>query len=108
MQIDIVERLREATVPRLEMGWPAPHVVQRKEPLWMEAADEIERLRAELAKAIKQRDEAHGLIRNWQTDLIRVINDSTLAYVPVPTYDMNEADKRAFLAAMRKGVADGK
>jgi hypothetical protein len=49
MQSDIVNRLREATVPRLEMGWPAPHVVQRKEPLWMEAAAEIERLRAELA-----------------------------------------------------------
>jgi hypothetical protein len=58
MQSDIVNRLREATVPRLEMGWPAPHVVQRKEPLWMEAAAEIERLRAELAAMQKQRDEA--------------------------------------------------
>jgi hypothetical protein len=58
MESDIVERLREATMSRLEMGWPAPHVVQRKEPLWLEAADEIERLRAELAAAIKQRDEA--------------------------------------------------
>jgi hypothetical protein len=54
---DIVERLREATVSRLEMGWPAPHAVQRKEPLWLEAADEIERLRAELAAMRKQRDE---------------------------------------------------
>jgi hypothetical protein len=52
---DIVERLREATVPRLEMGWPAPHVVQRKEPLWMEAAEEIERLRAELATDMERR-----------------------------------------------------
>lgn len=58
MESDIVTRLREATVPRLEMGWPAPHVVQRKEPLWIEAAEEIERLRAELAAAIKERDEA--------------------------------------------------
>lgn len=63
---DIVTRLREATVQRLEMGWPAPHVVQRKEPLWIEAADEIERLRAELAAAIKQRDEA----RRWYCRLI--------------------------------------
>ena len=52
---DIVERLREATVPRLEMRWPAPHVVQRKEPLWMEAAEEIERLRAELATDMERR-----------------------------------------------------
>jgi hypothetical protein len=52
---DIVKRLREATVPRLEMGWPAPHVVQRKEPLWMEAAEEIERLRAELATDMERR-----------------------------------------------------
>jgi hypothetical protein len=51
MESDIVERLREATVPRLEMGWPAPHVVQRKEPLWMDAADEIERLRERLVCA---------------------------------------------------------
>jgi hypothetical protein len=50
-----VERLREATVPRLEMGWPAPHVVQRKEPLWLEAAEEIERLRAELATDMERR-----------------------------------------------------
>ena len=42
---DIVARLRKATVPRLEMGWPVPHVVQRNEPLWLEAAAEIERLR---------------------------------------------------------------
>jgi hypothetical protein len=55
---DIVDRLREATVPRLEMGWPVPHVVQRKEPLWLEAADEIEWLRAKLAKAKKQRNKA--------------------------------------------------
>ena len=55
---DIVTRLREATVPRLEMGWPAPHVVQRKEPLWMEAANEIERLRAKLAKTKRQRNKA--------------------------------------------------
>jgi len=55
---DIVTRLREATVPRLEMGWPAPHVVQRKEPLWIEAADEIERLRAKLAKMKRQRNKA--------------------------------------------------
>ena len=46
---DIVDRLREATVPRLEMGWPAPHVVQRKEPLWMEAAEEIRQNRMKLA-----------------------------------------------------------
>ena len=52
---EIVKRLREATVPRLEMGWPAPHVVQRKEPLWMEAAEEIERLRAELATDMERR-----------------------------------------------------
>ena len=52
---DNVERLREATVPRLEMGWPAPHVVQRKEPLWLEAAEEIERLRAELATDMERR-----------------------------------------------------
>jgi hypothetical protein len=56
----------------------------------------------ELAAMRQQRDEAHGLIRNWQTDFIRVLNDSTLAYVPVATYDMNEADKRAFSAATRK------
>ena len=55
---DIVTRLREATVQRLEMGWPAPHVVQRKEPLWLEAADEIERLRAKLAKTKRQRNKA--------------------------------------------------
>ena len=67
-----------------------------------DAIDEIERLRAELDAAIEQRDDAHGLIRNWQTDFIRVINDSALAYVPVATYDMNEADKRAFLAATQK------
>jgi|GEM_PF-6325351 hypothetical protein len=58
MESDIVERLREATVPRLEMGWPAPHVVQRKEPLWVEAADEIERLRLKLAKTKRQRNKA--------------------------------------------------
>lgn len=46
---DIVTRLREATVPRLEMGWPAPHVVQRKEPLWIEAVEEIVKLRAKVA-----------------------------------------------------------
>ena len=55
---DIVDRLREATVSRLEMGWPAPHVVQRKEPLWLEAAEKIERLRAKLAKAKRQRNKA--------------------------------------------------
>lgn len=68
-------------------------------------ADFVRQLERELAAAIKQRDEAHGLIRNWQTYFIRVINDSSLAYVPyvpVATYVMNEADKRAFLAATRK------
>ena len=50
---DIVARLRETTVPRMEMGWPVPHVVQRTEPLWHEAADEIERLRAELVRTQK-------------------------------------------------------
>jgi hypothetical protein len=53
---DIVKRLRETTVPRLEMGWPAPHTVRRKEPLWLEAAEEIERLRAKLAKTKRQRN----------------------------------------------------
>ena len=60
---DIVVRLREATVSRLEMGWPAPHVVQRKEPLWLDAAEEIERLRAKLAKAKRQRNKARRLYR---------------------------------------------
>jgi hypothetical protein len=55
---DIVTRLREATVPRLEMGWPAPHVVQRKEPLWLEAAEEIERLRVKIATVKRQRNKA--------------------------------------------------
>lgn len=58
MESDIVTRLRKATVSRLEMGWPAPHVVQRKEPLWLEAADEIERLRAKLAKTKRQLNKA--------------------------------------------------
>ena len=68
---DIVTRLREATVPRLEMGWPAPHVVQRKEPLWLEAADKIQRLRAELAAAIKQREDARRWLRDACAEIAR-------------------------------------
>ena len=59
---DIVARLRETTVPHMEMGWPVPHVVQRTEPLWHEAADEIERLRHE-------RDEARREVCELRTDI---------------------------------------
>jgi hypothetical protein len=55
---DIVTRLRDGTVQRLEMGWPTPHFVIRTEPLWLEAAEEIERLRIQLARAKRQRNKA--------------------------------------------------
>ena len=56
-------RLREATVPRKEMGWPAPHVVQRTEPLWHEAADEIERLRTLLYLATRKRKKFKRMLK---------------------------------------------
>ena len=40
------------------MSQPRPDIVQRKEPLWMEAAEEIERLRAKVAKVKRQRNKA--------------------------------------------------
>ena len=95
---DIVEQARNRAISYRECGPSAEHTAAMLDEL----AFHVERLRAELAAMREQRDEAHGLIRNWQTDFIRVINDSTLAYAPVATYDMNDADKRAFLAATRK------
>ena len=59
MSSDIVERLRNATRPYMQLGWPLPYKVQRSEPLWHEAADEIERLR-------RDRDEARREVCNSQ------------------------------------------
>lgn len=60
MQSDIVERLR-----KWDAFWEDDLLV---------AADEIERLRAKLAAAIKERDEAVELY----TDLLRRLSGSTL------------------------------
>ena len=64
----------------------------------------IEGLECELAAAIKQRDEAHGLIRKWRLNLVDVVEVGD--YMDAMTSDarisMNDADKRAFLEATRK------
>lgn len=64
----------------------------------------VERLRAELAAAIKQRDEANGLIRKWRLNLVDVVEvgDYMDAMTSEARVSMNDADKRAFLAATRK------
>jgi hypothetical protein len=90
---DIVERLRGGATKDY-----------RCQCLQCEAADEIERLRAELAAAIKQRDEAHGLIRKWRLNLVDVVEvgDYMDAMTSEAHIGMNDADKRAFLSATRK------
>jgi SMC interacting uncharacterized protein involved in chromosome segregation len=58
----------------------------------------------ELAAAIKQRDEAHGLIRKWRLNLVDVVEvgDYMDAMSSEARIAMNDADKRAFLAATVK------
>jgi len=88
---DIEQRLR---------GW-CPHADECPRALIDEAADEIERLRAELAAMRQQRDEAHGLIRKWRLNLVDVveIGDYMDAMTSEARIGMNDADKRAFLEA---------
>lgn len=61
-------------------------------------------LRDELAAAIKERDEAHGLIREWRLNLVDVVEVGE--YMDAMTSEariaMNDADKRAFLSATVK------
>jgi hypothetical protein len=61
-------------------------------------------LERELAAAIKQRDEAHGLIRKWRLNLVDVVEagDYMDAMTSEARCSMNAADKRAFLEATRK------
>lgn len=90
--------------------WHYPHIEAM--------LSDIERLRAELAAAIKdrsayrieidrliqQRDEAHGLIRKWRLNLVDVVEAGE--YMDAMTSEarigMNDADKRAFLLATQK------
>ena len=62
------------------------------------------KLERELAAMRQQRDEAHGLIRKWRLNLVDVveIGDYTDAMTAEAHIGMNDADKRAFLAATRK------
>lgn len=96
MESDIVERLRIIWISMSDMG---NH--ERAD-----AADEIERLRAELAAMRQQRDEAHGLIRKWRINLMDVVDDGEIMYAMTSDgrCSMNDADKRAFLEATRKEV----
>ena len=67
-------------------------------------ADFARKLERELAAAIKERDEAHGLIRKWRLNLVEVVGDGE--YMDAMTSEarikMDDADKRAFVAATRK------
>lgn len=58
----------------------------------------------ELAAAIRQRDEAHGLIRKWRLNLVEVVDNGEIMYAMTSDgrCSMNDADKRAFLEATRK------
>ena len=58
----------------------------------------------ELAAMQKQRDEAHGLIRKWRLNLVDVVEvgDYMDAMTSESRIGMNDADKRAFLAATVK------
>ena len=87
------------------------------QPFVTEEGREIERLRAELAAAIKQRDEAvdigartmaqldeaHSLILAWwRKNAVNIVDDGESMYALMPMGNramMNNADKRAFLAA---------
>jgi hypothetical protein len=100
MESDIVDELRERAMIRREGG------AEQTATLLDEGADEIERLRAELAAAISARDEAHGLIANWREWLV-----DTFEHDVVGTYakaksncmcGMSDSDKRALLAATAK------
>lgn len=74
------------------------------EPLWPDLAEVNVRLRAELAAAIKQRDEAHSLIRAWKVNLVDVVDDGEIMYAMTSDgrCSMDDAHKRAFLAATVK------
>ena len=67
-------------------------------------ADVARELERELAAAIKERDEAHGLILKWRLNLVDVVEHGE--YMDAMTSEarigMNDADKRAFLAATCK------
>lgn len=93
MESDIVERLLAVL-----------HNDRSVELMNREAADEIERLRAELAAMRQQRDEAYGLIRKWRLNLVDVVEvgDYMDAMTSEAYIGMNDADKRAFLSATRK------
>lgn len=67
-------------------------------------ADFARELERELAAAIKQRDEAHGLIRKWRLNLVDVVEvgDYMDAMTSEARIGMNDSDKRAFLLATRK------
>jgi hypothetical protein len=53
--------------------------------------------------AIEQRDEAHGLICGWwRKNAVEIVDDGESMYAMTPAGQramMNDADKRAFLAA---------
>ena len=93
MGSDIVERLRAVL-----------HNDRSVELMNREAAAEIERLRAELAAAIKERDEAHSLIRAWKVNLVDVVDFGEIMYAMTSDgrCSMDDAHKRAFLAATVK------
>jgi hypothetical protein len=77
-------------------------------------ADFARDLERELAAAIKQRDEAHGLICAWwRKNAVDIVDDGESMYALTPAGNramMNDADKRAFLAATTewRGETDGK
>lgn len=68
------------------------------------AKAELVRNADKLAAAIKQRDEAHSLIRTWKVNLVDVVDDGEIMYAMTSEgrCSMNDAHKRTFLAATRK------
>ena len=97
MESDIVDRLRGGATK--DYGCQCPKC---------EAADEIESLRAELAAMRQQRDEAHDFIRKWRLNLVDVVEvgDYMDAMTSEARISMNDADKRAFLAATTAWMGD--
>ena len=87
--------------------------MQRKEPLWMEAAEEIERLRAKVAKVKRQRNKADELAAMQKQ------RDEALVWRPIETAPrgsgLDGPDRRdavgyvnppALLLASRDGVVE--
>lgn len=86
---DIATRLRNATRPYMELGWPLPYKVQRSEPLWLEAADEIDRLRERLESL---RD-ARGIWKNM-IDFKKWWHETGSGIAALPNHDHEEHAER--------------